>query len=268
MAKLLSHWFLDMPNLKEFICTNCAFLGEELDLGDGPFPKLGSLKKMSLVLVPPLTFNAIMRANNHISELVSYSIYVNECNLFSLSLPNLESFETWSFSEETCEMLACPLVQWPLKSLGLVDLNLSTSARFFQVIQNKFANTLISLELDSSEEGFWEDSRNCRLDLPKLKFIRLNSKKSALCLDFLLPMRNTLEEIEIFTYYQTPAVENLLGTGTGVQFVGFECRMLESNIWTIFSKLNRIEVRISSISGDKRSGKIYYLREDWMMKNV
>lgn len=72
-------------------------------------------------------------------------------------------------------------------------------------------------------------------------------------MDFLLPFKETLKKIEIWIpcLCGCPCVCNLTTKASQpdlddytqiVEFVGYEHKMLESNIWGLFTKLGRFEV--------------------------
>lgn len=102
--------------------------------------------------------------------------------------------------------------------------------------------------------------------MPKLKKIKINMMKYPACLDFLLPMKHNLEEIVVFVDYEDRLVQKVtLTSGTIVQFVGFEEKMLKSNVWVIFKKLKKMEVRACFQGFERKSW--WYSREEWMLNN-
>lgn len=78
-------------------------------------------------------------------------------------------------------------------------------------------------------------------------------------------MKNNLEEISVYVGYKYPVVKELDSkvSGTAVQFIGFEDKMLESNVWNIFEKLKTFEVT-ARWAGMTYGQKMLYLRKDWM----
>ncbi len=141
----------------------------------------------------------------------------------------------------------------------------------FKVIEEKFAKTLVSLEIvmEDEEEGDesprWQDMKKCRLHLPKLRKVKLDMKEHKVSLDFLLGMKHNLEEISVKMNYYQRSQEVTLTCGTVVQFLGFEGKMLESNIWVLFKKLKKVEVR-ANWEGNKWESKCYS-RDEWMLNN-
>ncbi len=184
-------------------------------------------------------FNQLIYQNPQISTLI-LSNWHPKNNVFRFSLPSLKKLELHFDTTQSIEKMGASQVQWPVESLKLRyhchdrKPNLVGCAALFQMIQQKFAKTLVSLDLVLSLENknnqeiirqFWVDSRTCRLDLPNLKKIKLNMSKVWICLDFLLPMRHNLEEISVCAGYGCPVFPKTSVTFT--QFYGFEGNMLD-----------------------------------------
>lgn len=82
-------------------------------------------------------------------------------------------------------------------------------------------------------------------------------------------MKDNLEEISMYVDYKYPVAEeeDRKISGTAVQFIGFQDKMLESNVWTIFQKLATFEVT-ARWAGMTYGQKRLYLREDWMRNRL
>ncbi len=133
-------------------------------------------------------FQQFITANNHVSTL--FVDYTKENNVFTVELPNLTFFQLRDCPNDIVEKLGSPQVTWPLEKLELQDVRNPALAPLFQVIQDKFADTLVSLNLEIIGQGadpvdmsIWSQCKNLRLDLPKLKNISLDIFASPVCLD-------------------------------------------------------------------------------------
>ncbi len=133
-----------------------------------------------------------------------------------------------------------------------------------EVIQTKFGKSLESLFLklpkaktNKEAKQVWKDSIKCRLEIPTLSGIHL-SLRDPTSLDFLLPAKNSLEELSLEIRYPTSlTVENNgMEDESIVKMSGFENNMLESNIPTIFANLEEIGVLGEGVYGFE---KWYYL---------
>lgn len=108
---------------------------------------------------------------------------------------------------------------------------------------------------------------NGRLDLFYLKTFYLEIY-SIVSLDFLLLTRCSLEEISIKIcsvnlYGKTNEQFLAMEKDQIIQFLGYEGKLLESNIWRLLPKLKKVSVELYSF-------KLDYKREQWMkkMKNL
>ncbi len=265
---LLRKWLLYMPHLTEITIQDSMYWAreEELNLGN-PFPNLKLLKSLTTCGIPELLLYELIRQNGHISTLEIDRW--NVCNNISiLALPNLTKFEIKLCSVVFFESFCSPHIQWPLKSLTILCIdrcNINLDA-LLQCIEDKFADTLVSLNLgvngakDMPKSAVWQELKNCRLGLPKLRRIKLGMGSNMVCLDFLLPTKKNLEIISINICYKFPLAQNTTGTsGTIVQFLGFEEKMLESNVWVLFKMLKKIIINCGST--------FEYTRDEWLKSN-
>lgn len=249
----LRDWFLCLQNLKELKIYRNVHLDNEAEINleaysEGNFlPKLKSLETLRFDPFSGPVFNHIIRQKSHISTLTMTS-WTLDYNFFTFNLPNLKKLKLGFCRNEIVEMLRSPKVQWPLESLKIKFLNndLVSCIALLQVIEDKFANSLVNLDV---ETNFFGQTlvQNFQLNLPKLRQITITMYlNEQLCLDFLLPMVDNLENVSITVRYEFSecATRNVVETnGSTVQFLGFESDMLSSNIWTIFKMLKKFEVR-------------------------
>lgn len=271
-TSLLRKWFLMMPNLTETTLQDDFGNGnrvvEQELISHTPFPNLKLLKTVHSVGIPTLVFDQLMRKNGQVSTLTIGQWKVGY-NIFSFPFPNLRRLELGWCSAEIIEQLASPQVQWHLEALRISFYNNPDIgwASLLQVIQDKFANTLVSLDFgysisdNTATSRIWQTLKNFRLSLPKLRKINIRLGSNRICLDFLLPMKNNLEEISLKTCYKFPLKQNMTATsGTIVQFMGFEEKMLDSNVWVLFKMLKLVSINLNQ-------RLLCYSRDEWLKNN-
>ncbi len=246
--------------------------------------KLTFLETLHANDLPVSVFNQLIQPNNHITTL-NIPIWLDGYNILTFSLPNLQSLQIGYCSIELVEKLDSPHVKWPLKSLNIEFENDPNNElghiSLFQMIQDKFSDTLVVLDVKlhcyehDAEDAFAEQCKSFKLDLPKLKKFKMTMCDfEIVCLDFLLPMRSNLEEISLgvklnsydaidFHYKQEVAVTS----GHVVQFLGYEAKMLDSNIWAIFKKMKKLEVELWTPWQNNCREFRSYSREEWGLNN-
>ncbi len=272
IVSILQKWLVLMPNLTEINLNENTNLSNENELNLGnPFPNLKQLKSLTACGVPAIVLNELIRQNDQISTL-SIGRWKVSYNVFTLPLPNLKKLNLGCCSANIIKLLGSQQIQWQLESLKIqfknnANINWTT---FLQVIQEKFAKTLVSLKFgfnnfgqDAPKSRTLKTFKNCRLVLPNLRKIELGMGDNLICLDFLLPMKKHLEKITVNIFYKFPLTQKITGrSGTIVQFTGFEEKMLESNVWVIFKMLKEFRIKWNL---DRLSK---YTREEWMESNV
>lgn len=273
---LLQKWLRKTPNLETLNFVNESavpyaqnFNHDEMNDRNSRFPKLRHLREVDISNLPVPFFQKFIRQNTHIHSLFLVSKDEIEYDIYQYVLPNLQNLHLNGCQpNKFVKKFGSSKFQCQIESLELCFDEPVSLAALFKVIQFKCADTLVSLilvfDIPSETNSFWQDCKICRLDLPKLRKITLDFNRSPVCFDFLLPMRLNLEEISASYGYEVPITQNLTYTiGTIIQFVGFEDRMLESNIWTIFKKLDKFEVMQSKESEPQK-----FMRCDWVLDNL
>lgn len=136
------------------------------------------------------------------------------------------------------------------------DINLS---QICNILSEKFSNSLENLTIQfldvitktSVRTKIIRDSFHERMNLPKVRKIEMQIF-SPICLDFLLGMKESLEELTIKTDTKRYSYEDFskeerteiefLKCSQIVKYLGFEDEIGESNIWSIFPKLRKISI--------------------------
>lgn len=284
-ASMFEKWFSYVPNLKEltfkatiskwYVVKDDDEDDQDNSITGWTFPKYHLLDKLTTEDLPPTLINPLIRENNHVSTLFVESV-MDGYDFFTVENPKLKHLKMGYVWDDHLEMMRrSPGVQWALESLGLEFTDDSVGCGvgdLFQIVQDKFGSTLVKLDIKMDhhtvEEGegpHWLDFKNFRLRLPKLKRITLKMCRNRLCLDFLLGMKQNLEEISVQVNYLQPVRQNVtLTSGTVVQFMGYEGKMLESNIWVLFKKLKKIEVETYEVS---RWETRVFTRDEWELNN-
>lgn len=278
---ILRKWLLRVPNLKILtLLGNMSSSWQLYEMNEmrlayyregNPIPKLERLEHIIMHFVPAPVVNQLIKQNNQITALVVDRLCA-DYNFFTFPLSNLKKLEVQNCSNKIIEKFGSPEVQWDLESLTLNFCHgkLTECASLFQVIEDKFGSTLVSLDLKALVEAgvaavggaVWQDCKNFRFNMPQLKKLEFSLSKRPVCLDFLLPVKDNLEEIsvEVLRRYLV-SNRDANKPWSIVQFSGYENQMLESNIWEIFSKLKKITINL-----DK--SKVEYTREDYVQKRL
>lgn len=275
-GSMFEKWFSYVPNLKELTFKAVISKWWEDDentlITGWTFPKYHLLEKLTTEDLPPTLINPLIRENNHVPTLFVESV-MDGYDFFTVENPKLKHLKMGYVFDVHLEMMRrLPGVQWALESLGLEFTDDSGVGDLFRIVQDKFGSTLVNLEIkmdhnnvEKGEGPHWLDFKNFRLRLPKLKQITLKMFRNRLCLDFLLGMKQNLEEISVQVNYLQPVRQNVtLTSGTVVQFMGFEGKMLESNVWVLFKKLKKIEVEVFKVG--RWESRVYF-RDEWELNN-
>lgn len=286
-AAKLEDWLVHMPNLKTLnIDIDLRVLTRHWDeyeaqVRRNPFPKLECLKSLILRGVSVRMFKRLIQANNHIT-LLRLENCPSKYNLFTISFPNLKSLDlsiVSSSSNEMFENLSCRQVEWRLQSLRLFFETYSCFPGFqkiFQIIQSKFANTLQCINLNVPTANYltdpaeiWRESTEFRLQLPHLKEIDL-AIGNPISLDFLLPMKNTLETMKFNLKYEwmKSNKKGIQSQGrTIVQFFGFEDNIWKSNIFSLFTKVEKIGISFLLTNHHHVRDQNYYRKDRMKCSN-
>lgn len=257
----LQNWLTSIPNLKRLaINDNSEHLDIELlelheFLLTSPFPLFKCLQSIDIRHLKASLFNNLICRNNHISTLHAKE-GEEEYDIFTFPLPNLKAlkFKPSTDSIDIVKKLSSPNVELPLTSLtisfGIVHEFLKWS-ELFQIIEEKFAKTLVNLSFklpmacgERGAEAWWNSEDPLKINLPNLREIYL-STHMPISLDFLLPMKDSLKVIFVRARYILPKNHEETKKSV-VQFYGFESedKILDSNIWSLFTNLEKIGIRL------------------------
>lgn len=132
--------------------------------------------------------------------------------------------------------------------------------KFFEFINKNWSkNAALLKQVELELPGFTSLIRTCRtlcngssyrLNLRKVEQVKL-LLGSPCCLDMLLPMRKNLKYLRVKIQCQSFTVDKYLGLGKSleyamkcqrIEFIGFEKRLEESNIWSLFPKLQKVVI--------------------------
>ncbi len=193
--------------------------------------------------IPGILCSHLVNQNRQISRLkTGYIDFNGNCQLFTEKLPNLNQlcFEVKNSLEIIEAFERYPAIL-NLKRLKLSGLGYSNPfvpwSRLFNAIESKVNSesfTHLQLQMpkprsDLETMSVLQDSQECRLKLANIQRCKIRSN-ARFSLDFLLPSKNSLREIdiEIDKFCDIPEWR---GTEEQViKFVGYEDKMEESNI--------------------------------------
>lgn len=194
-------------------------------------------------------------------ERFGLSELVRANNLKTLHIPILNKRDA-----EILESLSSPLEELKVKyhcwknDLALIQV--------FTTLSHKFSHSLVKLSMTFDVREFYvvimQATFYGRLKLPKVKILEV-SISSMFSLDFLLGMTENLEELKIegkigfrLEKENSSKEENteieLIERNQIINFIGYQERMLESNIWNMFPKLKKIETGRGGL----------FKKEDWL----
>ncbi len=254
-----------MPNLKYVhICQNYVPSKEELlpleeEIQRNPFPKRAKLEMISVYGIPGVLCGHLVNQNRQISRLEGYDVIFGETYpLFTEKLPNLNqlSLEASDLLQilEAFERYPAILNLKGLKITGLGYGSFVPWSRLFNAVGSKVnSDTCMDLQLgmpepDSDAEimSVFQDSLECRLKLANIQRCKIHSS-ARFSLDFLLPSKNSLREIDIERSYlhslEDCANPELRETEEEIiKFVGYEDKMEESNIAKQLPALRKLTV--------------------------
>ncbi len=265
--RTVRQWLLLMPNLK---VVNITYVGEnpstsdinqlQSDINENHLPVLKNLKYLQTDKLPSPILNELLRqSSNSVSML---QVHKNEGqvedNIISASTPaiNLKQLSVRLDCDEEFSMLRDLGKTWKLEKLYL-DYNLNIQVRDLNTvfgIPANWSNTLTNLMISLPDTGNMGKVKKQADDLSGLILFTPNVKRFKLILekqtaiDFMLPMRDNLESFEVgfIGKVATEQVEmDELAKSCSkqvIQFVGYEGRLVQSNIWQLFPKLQNIQV--------------------------
>lgn len=205
--------------------------------------------------------------------------WLEVCNLRELIvLENLEVLRITIFNKKGAEFFEN--ITSPLKKLEVQYHCKNNDVRLFQVFtslsgvlfSNTFENLTMSFRVGNELSAHFQvmqDSFNGSLNFPKVRKFWINIQ-NMFCLDFLLGMQENLEVLSIgcefrqlesnkygeFNLDEKAKIE-LIKSNQIVKFPGYEDKMLDSNIWSMFPKLKTMNLCVPS----KRTK---FEREDWL----
>ncbi len=267
--KKLRQWLILMPNLKALNVTyvinsnhpspsELKYLQREDD--EHPLPVLKQLKYLNTYKLPAPIFNEILRQNSASVSMLQLNKdkWQNEYDIFTASaLPiNLKQLSVRLGCDERFSMFTELSKKCKLEKLYL-DYNFIMQAQNLSTvfgIATNWSDTLTNLMISLPYTGGMCKFTSQPDDLSGLLLFTPNVKRFKLILegptviDFMLPLRDNLE---IFGVGFIDKVVTELGMMVDlnrscsrqvIQFVGYEGRLTESNIWQLFPKLNQIQI--------------------------
>lgn len=244
-----------LPNLRYFFVRFNTFEARNLTatiISQNPIPKLEHLLALELGDINGLVLNHIVSQNSHAQY---YGMHVQ----LDLGEPKVDGFSDLKGFSATCVGQSNNiLVSWVSQryKLGILqiqqrcidfDMNIN-----FQYLNSYLSDTLVDLTLEltfpTDQRQMLENSKNLRLNLPRLR--RLMIQFSGIhYIDFVFPLQN----LEIFELLLIPKefvtnyeiYKNIIASEQLIDFVGFEKRMHESNIWHHLVKLKKLKINFS-----------------------
>lgn len=252
-----------LPNVKSL---TLRFRGRNINqehalvrkMSENPLPYCQQLRFLSTINLHAPFLTGLLR--NHELQLNMLSVHqiqgnepVQIYNLHLLEMPNLRQVSLSCFS--SAEYFNLRQATWPLTRIHL-DLSSCQGVVWAQLCDTleKWADSLTDLYIkfprpadEQTLHEFLINSYTYRLNLPAVKRLSLVFW-SIHYLDFILPMQNSLEYLDVcvywdmFTDYEIPHAQK-------IDFMGYFDRLernpnliFESNIWTLFPNISRVDV--------------------------
>lgn len=273
-ASKVVEWLWAMPNLKRFhfLCDRYSNFTNVRDL-----PKWKYLNEVILQSVPHAFVKQLFKKNIHITCLNIYGflnsreesnclnklVYLKNLQVLTVDINYPSKFEWLKYVNSTLKTISI------FNKFG--ENKYMRWSQVFENISDKCLNILETLMVElpvarTSDEqiDIMEDSLKYRIIVPNLKKLEVGIKDLA-SLDFLLGITDSLEEL--FIRRNTSKEDNLsekkieIENAQIIQFVGYETKLLESNIWHIFPKLKAVCLY-------DVDNKIIYNREKRTFKDV
>ncbi len=287
----LLEWVVRMPHLKN-LKIECSIKDDDFDVNRippvrrnrrNPVLHLEMLQNVQFLDVPGPFVHIILHNNRHIKSLdIRRSQYERDNADYLNDLPNLQNLEQLSTSVHTdndlrmlenCEKLRLKklCVEYRQYQFYKNKLNFDWSEHF--EIWNKFSKTLQDLELTYSnsvdgmkwkgEKKFMPISLNSRLNLPKVTRFEIKTPiKSGV--DFILGMKDSIEtliirfDIKWVVVKKERELQKITEKEQIIQLLGHEDNLMESNIWSMLSKLNKVLL----VDVGNRVNKLYERSKD------
>lgn len=233
----------------------------ESEVTRNPLPKLMYLEMLQVKDLPTSVFNQLMLRNCHISrlEICSGEEEIHEIHgIFTLPLPGLSQLSFPIFKPSVLGKLEENGFSWKLEKVYVLCCHeFFQWSRLMQLLTRNWSSTLTNLVVQlpfpktaAQKMECLEESYTYRLGLPQLQ--RLKIIVGVPCsLDFILPTRETLKFVHVVAKYDsvskmtsTTAEYQAVREKQIVKFLGFEGKMMTSNIWALFRKLKLIKMEL------------------------
>lgn len=232
-----------MPNLKALEITG-GFLGEKFSdefISQNRLPNLKHLEMLRLKYTHETVSILFLQKYNHISHLTVTGIN----NIETRILTSLAYLQTFCTKGLLFEHNVLDTSSWQLSKLQFTIQNLIECPLYFHLLNEKYSNTLVDLCIRNEREIMvWKESKYLKLMLSRLKRFSIHMT-SIFFLDFILPLKNSLENLEIKCTHENAENISHVKVVQNIDFVGFQDQMQNSNIWTMFKKLKMIKIQFN-----------------------
>ncbi len=236
-------WLNLMPNLKVLEIAGGA-LGETLSdelFSQNPLPNLHQLEMIRFKYVNQTMVKPFLQNYTQISHLALKGMNDVEQEV----LCSLTKLVTFISTGSLNDIRILKNTRWRLTKLSLIIDNLADAAVYFETFRDKWTDTLVDLNIKNDRESlFWEESKYLALRLQKIKRFSIYIT-SMFYLDFILPLKNTLEYLEIKFTHENPDNIAKAMDNQHIVFVGYEDQLQSSNLWEIFRKLKSVKVEFN-----------------------
>lgn len=314
--KLLRQVLDNVPNLKllqlnwaQGLRTEYGVPKLEKSIEADPLPNLEHLQGLRLIDVPGILNHHLLRQNSHILYLEVLPP-IGLLALSSLQLPNLTCLKLTISSLFELENLPESIPSTPKLTALQIDAGFSVGdgdgdygdtsvqslGRCFQKVNNwPLGHSLTEVTVLLPEvvpyptrNTILREGADLRLELANVEIFTVFL--GCPCpLDFLLPMKDSLKELCVeIGWWSTgekrltdrKKMEDSIRVGMGmqqVQFLGWELKLLESNIWEVFPKLREVVIegplKIISLEYENygveelnEKNVMQYRRPEWKLK--
>lgn len=256
----LVKWLQSMPNLKYLCLQLNAHEARKIIprfISQSPVPTLKQLLVLEVHLLTGPILEHLFAKNSHIPY---FRINSNQDFDKSISgtLDNLKGVGVRYTGQNRLNLIKYVGRQCKLEMLHLHEQYENFDVpRTFYLMNKYWSETLTDITLDimnpKDVAKLVQDSKLWQLNLPRLQ--RLSIRIFSLYfLDFILPLQNlkTLEVMTISTdhvdFYEK--YKEMIMLEQNIEFVGFEKKLNESNIWAKLEKLENVKVTFGGHYGD------------------
>lgn len=254
----LVEWLNYVPNLRSLEIRFNGQVDQNI-IKTNPLPQLDNLihLKVADIQTGDNIMNELFEKYNHVYylEIVDYT---KNCELNPHTFKNLKGFYIKN-KRKVCSQL----LHWIGNNAKLQTLyvynheNNVRICRQLQIMNMYWSTSLTDLTLKIGDFQLISCTKNLELKLPILRRLNL-TKDQNLVLDFLQPLQNlkvlevTLTNSKIYCLHK-----NIICGEQKIQFVGYEARMQESNIWYVLGSLNvlKIQFKYSKLCYDYTKSK-------------